>query len=123
MQTQRKTVNHRIARFFSLFLVSLTACAGSALMTMQTFADVPIGATKSDVLTAAGQPDTIRKAPDGTVEYEYVERIKAGSRDIETRYYIFVIKDDKVAAKRVKQSSPTPYTFDSFDMQTTKNER
>ena len=92
-------------------------------MTMQSFADVPIGSTEKQVIAAAGTPDTIREHPDGTVEYEYVERIKAGSRDIETRYYIFVIKDDKVTSKKIKQSSPAPYDFDSFEMQTTKNER
>lgn len=107
----------------ALFFLCLSACAGSALMTMQTFADVPIGATQSQVVATAGQPDNIRKASDGTVEYEYVEKIKAGNRDIETRYYIFVLKNDVVTAKKIKQSSPSPYTFDSFEMQTTKNEK
>lgn len=89
-------------------------------MTMQRFSDVPIGTTESEVVKSAGTPDMIRKCSDGSVEYEYVERIRAGNRDIETRYYIFTIQDDKVVSKKIKQSSPSPYEYDSFEMQTTK---
>ncbi|MBI3508239.1 MAG: hypothetical protein HY069_01195 [Chlamydiia bacterium] len=105
-----------------LFFVLLCGCAGHQMMTMQSFADVPIGASESEIVSTSGQPDTIRKMKDGTVEYEYVERIKAADRDIETRFYIFVLKDNKVTAKKIRQASPSPATFDSFEMQTTKRE-
>lgn len=89
-------------------------------MTLQSFSDLPVGMSESEVVHSAGAPDTIRKCKDGSIEYEYVERIRAGNRDIETRYYIFCIQDGKVVSKKIRQGSPSPYEFDSFDMQTTE---
>lgn len=74
-----------------------------------------------EVVAALGEPFAIYDRSDGTVEYEYVERIKIGARDAEERRYFIVIKDGVVISKRVKQSSPLPYGFDSYDMQTTQN--
>lgn len=90
-------------------------------MTMNSFYDIPVGASKEEVLAAAGKPFAIRNLEDGSVEYEYIERFKAGGRNINERHYIIVMKDGKVVSKRVKQDSPPPYTFDSYEMQTTQN--
>lgn len=92
------------------------------MMTMNSFSDIPIGSSSADVVIHYGQPSHIHKKGDGCVEYEYVERIKAGGRNIEERRYILVIKDGKVVSKEIKQSSPPPYTFDSYEMQTTQIE-
>lgn len=107
----------------SLLLLFVTACAsGGSVVTMGSFYDVPIGATDFEVVASFGEPSTVRKKTDGVVEYEYVERIKAGARDLEERRYIITLKDGKVISKHVKQSSPAPYRFDSYEMQTTHND-
>ena len=90
-------------------------------MTMNSFHDIPLGASSSEVIASAGEPYKIHKKKDGTVEYEYIERIKAGGRDLEERRYIIVLKDGKVVSKHVKESSPSPYLFDSYEMQTTQS--
>jgi len=103
-------------------LLCVAACAsGGAIMTMNAFYDVPIGATESEVLASVGKPYSIQKKDCGTVEYEYIERVKAGARDLEERRYVLVIKDGKVVSKHVKGSTPSPFLFDSYEMQTTQN--
>lgn len=91
-------------------------------MTMDNFHEIPLGATQSEVYACAGEPYSIHTKSDGTIEYEYIERIKIGYRDAEERRYIIVMKDGVVVYKKIKQSSPLPYGFDSYDMQTTQNE-
>ncbi len=99
-----------------------TACAsGGTIMTMNSFYEIPVGATQEDVVATAGKPYNVRKLEDGSLEYEYIERFKAAGRNINERHYFIVMKDGKVISKRVKQTSPLPYTFDSYEMQTTQN--
>ena len=103
-------------------LLCVAACAsGGAIMTMNAFYDIPLGATESEVLASAGKPYSISKNEDGCVEYEYIERVKAGARDLEERRYVLVLKDGKVVSKHVKGSTPSPFLFDSYEMQTTQN--
>lgn len=91
-------------------------------MTIQSFYDIPVGASQDEVLSLAGKPYLEHRKGDGSVEYEYIERFKASGRDINERHYYILIKDGKVVSKRVIQSSPPPYTFDSYEMQTTQND-
>ena len=107
-------------RISPLFLFLAACSAGGTIMTMNAFYDIPVGATKEEVITAAGEPFAIHRREDGSLEYEYIERFQAGSRSINERHYFILIKDCKVASKRVKQSSPSPYTFDSYEMQTSE---
>jgi hypothetical protein len=90
-------------------------------MTMGDFHEIPIGASEQEVIASVGKPYAIRQKKDGSVEYEYIERIKIGYRDAEERHYLIIMKDGVVVSKTIKQSSPTPYGFDSYDMQTTQN--
>ena len=102
-------------------LLALSACAsGGSLMTNQAFFDIPLGSSQNEVVATAGEPYAIHKKEDGTEEYEYIERFKVGGRDTEERHYFLLIKDGKVVSKRVHQSSPPPYIFDSYEMQTTQ---
>ena len=91
-------------------------------MTMNAFYDIPLGASESELVASAGKPYSIHKKEDGVVEYEYIERVKAGARDLEERRYVLVLKDGKVVSKYVKGSTPPPYFFDSYEMQTTQND-
>lgn len=93
--------------------------------TMEAFYEVPIGTSPLEVVAYLGEPYAIHKREDGTLEYEYIERIKIGARDAEERHYFILIKDGQVISKRVKQSGPIPYyfqNFDSYEMQTTQNQ-
>lgn len=104
------------------FCIFLASCAsGGTVMTMGSFHEVPIGASTNEVITCVGKPYAIHCNDDGSLDYEYIERIKIGARDAEERRYLITIKNGVVVSKRVKQSSPLPYSFDSYDMQTTQN--
>jgi hypothetical protein len=101
----------------------LCACSsGGSVLNMNSFYDVPIGATQEEVIASVGKPVATHRKEDGSTEYEYVERFKVGERNINERHYFILIKDGKVVSKRVKQSSPLPYGFDSYEMQTTQND-
>jgi hypothetical protein len=106
-------------------MLFFAACSmNGSVVTMQEFYDVPIGTSTTEAVASLGEPYAIYKKDDGTVEYEYIERIKIGNRDAEERHYFLVIKDGQVVSKRVKQSGPIPYylrNFDSYEMQTTQN--
>lgn len=103
-------------------LLLFAACAsGGHIATMDSFHGIPIGATQQEVVACIGKPYSVNRNCDGTVEYEYIERMKIGARDAQERRYIIVMKDGVVVSKRVKQSSPLPYGFDSYEMQTTQN--
>ncbi len=103
-------------------LILLTACGmGGNMISMNAFYSVEVSATAQEVVAALGEPYAIYDLSDGAIEYEYVERIKIGARDAEERRYFIVMKNGVVISKRVKQSSPLPYGFDSYDMQTTQN--
>jgi hypothetical protein len=104
-----------------LWLLMLFSCSsGGSMVTMQAFYEIPVGTSVSEVIATAGQPYAIHEKEDGSVEYEYIERFKVGSRYTEDRHLFLLIKDGKVVSKRVQQGSPAPYTFDSYDMQTTQ---
>ena len=109
-------------RLYIVLYILLSACAsGGTAVTFNSFYDIPIGATKEELVAIAGEPMVIHKKGDGVVEYEYIERLKVGSRNVNERRYYILLKDGKVVSKRVKQSSPPAYGFDSYEMQTTQN--
>jgi hypothetical protein len=98
--------------------------SGSAL-TMTEFYDVPLGLSPSELVERIGEPYAVHRRDDGSLEYEYIERFKAGGRNIQDRHYFIIVKDGKVISKYVEQRNPWPYYleyFDSYDMQTTQNQ-
>ena len=107
----------------ALLLVIAAGCAsGGGSLSMNSFYDVPIGATQPEVISSLGEPYSVKNQPDGTTEYEYIERIKEGDRDLQERRFLIVMKDGKVVSKKVKQGTSQPYLFDSYQMQTTQAE-
>jgi len=107
-------------RILPLFLLSACALGGTPV-TMDAFYEIDLSTTTPEVVATLGKPYAIHEKGEGCVEYEYIERIKVGARDTEERHYFILIKDGRVVSKRVKQSSPLPYGFDSYEMQTTQN--
>lgn len=120
-----KSILRRGLRCAALALVLASCSMGGQMVTWDSFADVPIGASSNEVVEAVGKPYATHKKDDGSVEYEYIERFKVGYRNMQTRRYYILMKDGKVVSKRYEMNSPLPYyleSFDSYDMQTTHNE-
>lgn len=115
-------------RYPLLALLAAAACSsGTTTITLNSFSDIPLGSTKDELIASVGKPSLIKKHADGSVEYEYIERVKIGARDVEERHYLITLKDGKVISKKIKGKSqdipyPTPYVFDSYEMQTTQVE-
>lgn len=109
-------------QWFALILLITSCACGSRAVSMSAFYDVDLSTSESEVVASLGKPYAIHHKGDGTVEYEYIERVKIGARDAEERRYYILIRDGVVISKRVEQSSPLPYGFDSYDMQTTQVE-
>ncbi len=109
-------------RHFIPFIL-LTSCAvGGKAMTMDAFYGIDLSSTAPQVVEILGKPYAIHNKGDGCIEYEYIERIKIGGRDAEERHYYILMRDGVVISKRVKQTSPLPYGFDSYEMQTTQSD-
>lgn len=108
-------------RLIPLFLLSACSLGGKPV-TMDAFYEIDLCTTTPQVVAILGQPYAVYEMADGCVEYEYIERIKIGVRDAEERHYFILIKDGMVVSKRVKQSIPLPYGFDSYEMQTTQKD-
>ncbi len=106
-------------KLIPLFLLAACSMSGKPV-TMDAFYEVEMAAPTAQVIEVLGQPYATHEKEDGAVEYEYIERIKIGGRDAEERHYFILIKNGRVTSKRVRQSSPLPYGFDSYDMQTTQ---
>jgi hypothetical protein len=103
-------------------LLAFAACAsGHNMLTMDSFYDIPVGATKEEVISKVGDPYSITRKDDGSEDFVFIERMKAGARLIQERRYIITLKDGVVISKRLEQSSPPATTFDSYEMQTTRN--
>jgi len=101
-------------------LMTFAACSVGANMNLSSFNEIELGESSSEVVSSAGQPYSIKEKEDGCVEYEYIERIKAGGRELEDRHYFLTIKEGKVVNKKVVYGSPAPYLYDSYDMQTSQ---
>jgi outer membrane protein assembly factor BamE (lipoprotein component of BamABCDE complex) len=111
-----------MSKLFSIVsFLFFTACAsGGSLMTSDAFHDIPIGATKQEVIKNNGRPVVIHEKEDGTEELDYVERLRIGARTVLETHYILTIKEGKVTSKRIENSTPPPTNFDSYEMQTTQ---
>ncbi len=110
-------------RFCLLMCFATASCSsGGGVDSMHAFYEVPIGATKPELVSLVGEPFSVKENSDGTVEYEYIERLHEGDRTLEERRYVITMKDGRVVSKTIKQTSPPGYLFDSYQMQTTDNQ-
>lgn len=108
-------------RFYLPFLLlAVAACSPGANMNLNAFNDIDLEESSTHVVSTVGQPYNITQKGDGIVEYEYIERIKAGGRDLDDRHYFITFKDGKVINKKVVYGSPAPYLYDSYEMQTSQ---
>ena len=102
--------------------LAFAACAsGHSMLTMDSFYDISVGSTREEVISKIGDPWSITKKEDGCEEFVFIERMKVGARIMEERRYIITLRDGVVVSKHLERTSPPASTFDSFDMQTTRN--
>jgi hypothetical protein len=108
---------------FSYFLLLIGCMSGHKIMTMDSFSDVPIGATEQQLIKNMGSPYAIYKLDNGDLNYEYIERISANDRVIEERHYFFLIRNGKVESKSTDTRTRAPLQQrNSFELQTSQNE-
>ena len=103
-----------------LLLLLVGCAAGNSVLTQCAFYEIPLGASSEEVMRTIGEPYAIHKKEDGSIEYEYIEYLKVGGRNLQERHYFLLIQDGKVASKREENFLPPPFLFDSYEMQTTQ---
>ena len=94
---------------FGLTLLCCSCFSTSTIMTRQNFDQIQVGTTVADVQAKAGRPFAVYKQGDGTVEYEYIERIPMGEEIIEENHYFLVIQKGVVVGKRFGTEHPPAY--------------
>jgi hypothetical protein len=113
-----------LKKLFTLLCLFLCSCAtGGPVLSVCGFYEVPIGATQEEMIAQSGDPVAIRRFDDGTIEYEFIERFKVGARILTERHYFILVRDGVVVSKRMKEISPTPFGYDSYEMQTTQKDQ
>ena len=108
-------------KYFIFSLLILSACyAGHQIMTTDTFYEIDLGMSEKELKQKAGSPYATKDLGNGEKEYEYIERVKANKRTIETRHYFFIIKDGKVTSKHMKYADEYKPLLErnAYDLQT-----
>lgn len=115
-------MSRRTKLLFLLLLLAAASCAsGQRVLTMESFSDIPMGATKDEIAAIAGRPYRVNNKPGGLVEYEYIERLKIGLT-LEERHYFILLKDGRVVDKRVTYDTTPPFYIDSYMLQMTQQD-
>lgn len=110
-------------RFIFLGFIFAASCMmGHRVMTINGFSDISLGMSAEQVEKQAGTPYDVHDLGEGRMEFEYIERIKMGTQDIEERHYYILFKNDRVSGKRMKEISPPPFRTNSLDLQTSQND-
>ena len=81
----------------------------SQVISRGSFDDVQMGSPVADFEKQVGSPYKVRKLPDGSLDYEYIERIFMGEEVIEENHYYLRIKNGRIVAKRMNQEIPPAY--------------
>ncbi len=100
-------------KYASFFCVLLALCASCftrpALMTKEEYDSISVGTSIATVRAEAGEPYAVRILGEGVEEYEYVERISLGARDIAENHYFLTISNGRVIGKRMEYKTPPAY--------------
>lgn len=88
----------------------LTGCfARCGAVTRDTFDSVFIGSSESDLLDCAGEPYAVHELCGGALEYEYVERLSAGTELMAENHYFFKVVDGQIVSKHIKVEKRPAY--------------
>ncbi|HEX2579609.1 MAG TPA: hypothetical protein VHK67_04315 [Rhabdochlamydiaceae bacterium] len=102
-----KSLIQRIALASTLFLFA--ACATGAIMTRSDFDNIQMGTPISEVVQKYGDPIKTKDNKDGTMSYEYIERLPIGQQTVQENNYYLIVRDGKVVGKRYNEELPPDY--------------
>jgi len=104
-----------------LTLVLFVGCmAGHKVMTSESFSEIMVGISESELEKQAGSPYKVTKIDKNEKVYEYIERVEAGGRVVEEKHYLFTIKNGQVTSKKMKFENLMD-DRDAFELQTSFN--
>ncbi len=99
-------------RFSMLVLCCLCLCGcftRSQVISRGSFDDIRVGTPLADYEQKIGKPYKVRRLPNGSLDYEYIEKIFMGEEIIEENHYYLRVRNGLVIAKRMNQELPTAY--------------
>ncbi len=105
--------------FFSLvILLVFDGCASSKVMTADSFSEITIGQSISEIQKKYGKPYSIKNLGAGEVEYIYIEKIFMGKRVLQEKHYLIIFKNGKVTSTKVRIFNRPAWQRNSYEMQT-----
>lgn len=112
----------KIIILLSLSILLFSCASGGKVMTADSFSEVSIGMTADDLQKKFGKPYSIKDLGEGEIEYTYIEKIHMGSRVLQERHYLIILKNGRVTATKTRDYSRPAYQRNSYEMQTSLNE-
>ncbi|MES2122379.1 MAG: hypothetical protein V4492_06335 [Chlamydiota bacterium] len=102
-------VNRVLALLF-LSLFALTSCFSQrTYMSHQTYDSIKTGSSVADLTNQVGKPYAMHAKEDGSVEYEYIERIDNGITIVAENHYFIIVQDNEVVGKYMTRETPPAY--------------
>lgn len=74
------------------------------------FDEVALGIQEEQLIQSYGVPQHIYQYDDGSIEYEYTQKIRVGKETIEYNRFFFLIKDGEIVEKRYHQDLSPSYS-------------
>jgi len=113
----------KIIVILSLSILLFSCASGGKVMTAEKFSEVSIGMTSDDLNKKFGKPYSIKDLGEGEVEYIYIEKIHMGSRVLQERHYLIILKNERVTSTKTRYYSRPAYQRNSYEMQTSYNDK
>ena len=111
-----------IKKTISLFVLLLSACSHHRIMTMDCYASISLGMSKTELVEIYGSPYSTCQRNNGVIEYTYIERLNLGNTTMQERTYYILVQNDKVVAKRYTTETPPNYMKNSYFYQTAQGD-
>ena len=105
----RNVMKNRLFLFVILPFLLTSCIQRQAIMTVESFSDVPIGSSIKQVEDAFGEPYAIHSKGDGSSTFEYMEKVIAGREVLVQKSYFFIVSKDKIVGKYMKYLNPPAY--------------
>ncbi len=78
-------------------------------MSHQTYDSIKSGMSVADLTKEVGKPYAMHSKEDGSVEYEYIERIDNGISVVAENHYFIIVQGDEVVGKYMTSETPPAY--------------
>ncbi|NGX28959.1 MAG: hypothetical protein K940chlam1_01149 [Candidatus Anoxychlamydiales bacterium] len=111
----------KILTILSLSILVFSCASGGKVMTAESFSEVSIGMSSDEMQKKFGKPYSIKDLGEGEVEYTYIEKIHMGSRVLQERHYLIILKNGRVTATKTRDYSRPAWQRNSYEMQTSYN--